>query len=317
MNETRGFFKRIESFFLKPASPRPIAVLRIGLALVLIAQAYMLRTTVLDFFAGDGLIQGDLATYLGISDAPRVSWIVKILAPYGISETACIFATCWVYLISLVLLCLGLGTRVASVVAWLLHWTLMNTGYHTAYGVDLYAHVFLFYLIWMPAGDALSLDSLVRGRSNIPSSAARLALRVLQVHLCLSYFFSGVEKAQGIQWWNGELLWRALSLPVYYQFDMSWLAQWPFLSKVGGWSTLFFELGYSIFIWPKATRRFWVMGMVGLHLGIAVFLGLGLFGLIMCVLTVSVFGVSSEPPKAFLTEPTRGLGFWNTRPSSA
>lgn len=150
----------------------------------------------------------------------------------------------------------------------------------------------------MPAGAAFSVDWWIRGRPNAVSSAARLGLRVLQLHLCISYFCSGMEKAQGIQWWNGELLWRALSLPVYYQFDMSWLAQWPVLSMIGGWTTLVFELGYSVFIWPRATRRFWIAGMVGLHLGIAIFLGLGLFGLIMCVLTVSVFGFSAEPAQS-------------------
>lgn len=144
MNQVRRFLAGVEAFFLKPASPRPIAALRIGLAIILIAQAYMLRLSVMDFFAGDGFVQGDLAAYFAVPDAPRIAWFVKTLAPYGFSETACIFGICWVYVASLILLLVGLGTRAASVVAFLLHWILMNSGYHTAYGVDLYAHVFLF-----------------------------------------------------------------------------------------------------------------------------------------------------------------------------
>lgn len=285
----------VDAFFLTPASPRPLAVLRIGIALVLMAQAFLLRTSVMDFFAHDGLIQGDLAQALSIPHTPRISWLVEVLSPWGVSESHCIFAICCAYLTSLFFFGIGLWTRLASILAWLLHWVLMNTGYTTAYGVDLYAHVFLFYLMWMPCGQTLSVDSLVKGQAATATPEARLGLRVLQLHLCIAYLFSGIEKATGSQWWNGELLWRAFSLPVYYQFDMSWLANWPLLSKVGGWMTLLLEIGYCIFIWPKVTRKIWVLSIVGLHFGIAIFLGLGLFGSMMCLLTFAVFGVSSEP----------------------
>lgn len=292
--------KQIETFFLSPASPRPLGILRIGLSLVLLAQAFLIRGSIFDFFSHDGLVQGELADYLSTPGTPKISWLVHAVAGLGISESFCIQATCLVYVLSLGLLAVGLFTRTASILTWTLHWTLMNTGYTTAYGVDLYAHVFLFYLMWIPAGAAFSLDVLWGRRSSEASTPARLGLRVIQLHLCITYLCSGIEKASGIQWWNGELLWRALMLPVYRQWDMSWLAQWPLLSKLGGWSTLLFELGYCVFIWPKATRKLWVAAIVSLHLGIAIFLGLGLFGLIMCVLTFSVFGIAAEPrPKIY------------------
>jgi hypothetical protein len=266
-----------------------------GVSLLLVAQAYYLRSSILDFFANDGLIQGDLSGYLGSAYTPKIGWLVERLAPLKISETTCVYFTSYVYLISVLALLAGFHTRAAAIATWFLHWVFMNTGNTTSYGVDLYAHVFLFYLIFVPAGNAWSLDVLLGRKSALPSTAARIGIRILQLHLCISYFCSGVEKAVGIQWWNGELLWRAVSLPVYQQFDMTWLARWSILSKLGGWATLFLELGYCVFIWPKTTRPIWVVGMIGLHLGIAIFLGLGLFGLMMCVLTLAIFGFSAEP----------------------
>ncbi|MEO5969215.1 MAG: HTTM domain-containing protein [Bdellovibrionia bacterium] len=286
--------EKLQNFFLMPASPRPLAVLRIGLALILIVQAFLLRNFVLDFFSQDGIIQGDLANYFISPYTPRLSWLVNALSPFNVNETACIYGTCSVYGMSLIFLGTGLFTRTASLVTWFLHWTLINTSRTTSYGVDLYAHVFLFYLIWIPAGNAFSLDVALGYRSDEATSEARLGLRIIQLHLCISYFLSGLEKARGDQWWNGELLWRALSLPVYHQFDMSWLAFWPLLSKLGGWTTLFFEIGYCLFIWPKFTRRIWIAGIVFLHLGIAVLLGLDLFGGIMCLLTLAAFGVPTK-----------------------
>jgi len=282
-------------FFFTPAAARPLGALRVGLAAVLIAQAWLVRTEIFDLFAHGGVAQGELAQVFDVPGAPRIGWLSAWLAPRGVSEAACIYGVCGAYFASLVLLAVGFYTRLAAAAAWFLHWTLMNSAPATNYGADVYAHVFLFYLMWIPAGRAFSLDVALGRASPRPTPGARLGLRVLQLHLCLSYLVSGLEKAAGPQWWNGELLWRALSLPAYQQFDMSWLARFPWLARAGGLMTLAIEIGYFVFIWPRRTRKAWIAAVVALHLGIAVFLGLGVFGAIMCALTVAVFGFSPEP----------------------
>jgi hypothetical protein len=287
--------RAVDDFFFREASARPLGALRIGLAGVLIAQAWMVRTEILEFFARDGIVQDEPARYFSVPGAPHLAWLTERLAPFGVSEAFSVHAVCGVYLVSLLLLAVGAHTRLAAVLAWFLHFTLMNTGHASIYGIDRYAHIFLFYLMCLPAGNAFSLDAALHPARCAPTIMARLGLRVAQLHLCVSYLASGIEKSTGAQWWNGELLWRVLSLPEYQQFDMSWLAEWPWLSRIGGWATLAIELGYCIFIWPRRTRKLWIAATVALHLGIAIFLGLPLFGIIMCVLTVALFGFSAEP----------------------
>lgn len=287
--------ERFYNFMLKPASAQPLAALRISLGVFLLSQAYMLRGSLYDFFSSSGYIQGDLVHLMNNPMLPQIAWLHQGLARFSVSEEFCIVAVASAYLLSLLFLTAGLFTRIASVAAWFLHWTLMNSAESTTYGVDLYTHVFLFYLMWVPAGDAWSIDSLRSPQGPRVSSAARLGLRIMQLHLCVSYLASGIEKAQGIQWWNGELFWRATMLPVYKQYDFSWLAHWPGLSMVAGWATLLLETGYCVFIWPRATRKFWLVGIVGLHLGIVFLLGLTLFGLVMVILSVSLFALSAEP----------------------
>jgi hypothetical protein len=287
--------RALDVFFLTPAAPLPLALLRIGLALVLMVQAYLLRHSLLDFFSQQGMIQGPLADYLGAPESPQILWLVSLLSPFNVGETACLYGTCTAYFVALVCFGLGFYTRASSIAVWFLHWVLLSSGFSTTYGVDIYAHVFLFYLMFMPCGDACSLDVLSGARTNQPTWMARLGLRVLQLHLCISYLASAIEKGSGVQWWNGEVLWRALNLPVYQQSDLTWLVHFPWLLKLGGWATLLFEAGYCAFIWPRATRRIWVMAITALHLGIIFFLGLELFGVVMCLLTISVFGFSAEP----------------------
>jgi hypothetical protein len=268
--------------------------LRIGTAGVLLAQAWLVRHEVLDFLAHDGYVQGALARYLSESYAPHLSSLVSCLSRWGIAESSTIYSVCLLYVGSLISLFLGWRSRLSAIAAWFLHWTLTNSTYSTNYGADMFAHFILFYLMWVPCGHAWSLDVRLKRVSDQPSWDARFGLRVLQLHLCIAYLASGIEKSAGPQWWNGELLWRAFSLPVYHQFDMNWLCHWPWLSRLGGWGTLLMELGYCVFIWPKATRKIWVAGIVSLHLGIAIFLGLGIFGAIMAMLTLAVFGFSAE-----------------------
>jgi len=287
--------QRTAEFFFKPVHAKPLAALRIGLACILLVQAYMMRRDCLEFFAENGFVQRPLAAYLGVAHTPSIAWIVKAFAHWNIGESACIYSVSGAYVVALVLMLFGLWTRLSTLSAWFLHWLLMYSSYATNYGVDLFAHVFLFYLMFLPAGAAWSLDVKWRGVNPAATPMARLGLRIIQLHLCIMYLASGLEKATGIQWWNGELLWRALQLPVYRQFDMSWLAHYPLLPMIGGWTTLMVETLYCIFIWPRRTRRLWIFAICCLHGGIIVFLGLSLFGATMCILTLSAFGVSTEP----------------------
>lgn len=282
-------------FFFAPASARPLAALRIGVAGVLLAQAWQLRAEAFDFLASDGIVRGDLARSLSPPGAPTVAWIAGRLAPLGLGETQCIQILCLLYVASLLFLAAGFFTRLSAAASWLLNWTLVSSAYAMHYGVDHYAHIFLHYLMWVPAGRALSLDVALGRTSAEPSATARLGLRVVQLHLCLSYLASGIEKAAGSQWWDGEVIWRALSLPLYRQLDMSWLARWPVICQLASLTALAIKLGYCVFIWPRRTRRPWVLATVALHLGIAVLLGMQIFGAMLCVLTLALFGFSAAP----------------------
>src|SRR4051794_39143295 len=126
-NHVNTLFKdlpgKVKVFFLAPASPRPLGALRIGLAFILIVQAILIRNDILNFFARDGLVQGPLADYLSVPGTPQLSWLVDGLAPFGVSETICIFWVTRIYFSSLIFLLFGLGTRIASIVVFFLQWT--------------------------------------------------------------------------------------------------------------------------------------------------------------------------------------------------
>jgi hypothetical protein len=285
----------VAAFVSQPASARPLAVFRIGLAAVLLMQAFTLASSILELYGNQGLVQWRIVDGAIAPGVPRLRWLAEGLAPYGVSDAACVRGVFWVYVASLGFLLVGWRTRPAAVAAWLTHVMLNVSGNATIYGVDQFAHIALFYCVWMPVGATASVDRLAGRESGATSTTARVALRVLQIHLCIVYLASGIEKASGIQWWNGEAIWRAMMRPDLGQFDVAWLAYTPWLARVGCWGTLAVELGYALLIWPRRTRMAMGLATVGMHAGIGVAMGLVSFSAVMMVLNVAAFLVSPEP----------------------
>ena len=187
MNRSEHLRRSIDRFAFTPARAEPLAALRIGLALVLLAQAAMIAPFYRDFYDRTGLLSGPLRDMLASPGIISVDRLLHLLAPLGLGERAILLAVSGLYVVSLVALLLGIRTRTSAAIAWCLHLVLLTAAEGTNYGADQLAHVFLFYLIWLPSGAALSLDQrLARVRPG-PSPSARLALRVVQIHLCIIY----------------------------------------------------------------------------------------------------------------------------------
>lgn len=296
------------NFFVKPASPRPLAVLRIGVAGVLLVQALALAGSVQDLFGRNAVVQwsamrspdGRLGYHAGV---PTIEAISKFFAPFGATPEGCTLGVFVLYVVSLSCLLIGWRSHLFGVLAWLTHLMLCASSFMTIYGVDQFANIFLFYLALMPAGKALSVDVKSGRLSDAPTPTARIWLRMLQLHLCIAYVASGIDKASGAQWWNGEAIWRAVTLPELATFDMTWMASVPWLAALLGYGTLCLELGYPLILIPKL-RKPMGLGILSLHIGIAVTLGLLSFSSLMCVFTFSAFLISGEPAAKPLAERT-------------
>jgi len=285
-------------FLSEPALPRPFGVLRIGLGLLLLSQALAVAGHLTELYGTRGLIQGPVIDQFVPPLAPRVQWLTSALAPLGLGEIAAMRAGFTLHLAAAVAFLLGWHSRAAAIVVWLTHLTFVATGFGHTYGIDAFMRIALFYCLFAPIGGALSLDRVAGRTSGEPSSAARLSLRVLQLHLTLVYAATGIAKAIGEQWWNGEALWRAWMRADLGTIDFSWVASVPWVAKLGCWATVILEAGYAVFIWIPRTRRWWALGVLGLHAGIALTLGLVGFGLIMMLLTCCAWLVPAEPRAA-------------------
>ena len=221
---------------------------------------------------------------------PRLGWWVRAGSFVHLGEPTVLYLL-WGFLLGAgVCLLLGLFCRAAAVATWFLYLSAVKSGNLFSYGVDNFTLIGLFYLMIAPLPDRWSLDWW-RGRRS-RSDPARLGfhLRVLQVHLCLIYFFGGISKAIGWGWWNGASLWRALMGPPFDLVPEHLLLSFRAILPVAGIFVCLIETGYPVFIWGRKTRAFWLGSVIAIHLGIGLTMGLYLFSSVMIVLNLAGFG---------------------------
>jgi len=206
---------------------------------------------------------------------------------------------------------IGFCTRVTGVLTWLSILSYIQRAQTSLFGLDTIMNLTVFYLMIGPSGAALSVDRLlaqywrrVQARRKglvlpefgppVPSVSANLAIRLLQVHVCFVYFASGASKLQGPAWWNGTAPWKTMAnyefspmnyqwymYALYFMVDHRWL--WELAMSSIAIFTLVFEVGFPFFIWNRNSRWIVISAAVLLHLGIAIFMGLVTFSLMMLV----------------------------------
>src|SRR5690606_21616842 len=103
-----------------------------------------------------------------------------------------------VYLVAYVVCCAflvwGRWARLWAILLSFLHHQLYFAQPAFTYGFDYIAASALFYCVWFPVG-------------NPTSPWATPCLRILQLHLCVIYFFGGLDKAIGPSWHVVDARW--------------------------------------------------------------------------------------------------------------
>lgn len=219
----------------------------------------------------------------------------------------------------MVLFTVGLFTRVTSVLTWLAAVSYIHRTQHVLFGMDTMMNILLIYLMVGNSGATFSLDRLVAryratraslrrtGRVDAatqafldrppPSASAALALRLIQVHFCFIYMASGLSKLKGQTWWSTTAFWDTMVNPEFTLVQYQWY-EWLIRQVVshrfvfavtaagGVLFTLFMEISLPFLVWTRL-RPYIVIGALLLHFGIAVIMGLILFGLFMMAMLLA------------------------------
>jgi len=294
---------RLLEFLFPAETDNWLAVLRVGLGFQVVFYSLSLRNDWNYLLSGtaSGLVTRNLAEALLSLESrfvPRLGWLVALGTHVGLREGT-VLTVVWIcLLVSGFCLLIGLASRLSAILAWFLHLCAAKSGGFFSYGVDNFMTIGLFYLMLSPLPDRFSLDWRLR---NTPSNDPELLgfwRRVLQLHLCLIYFFSGLTKCLGIGWWDGSNVWRALIRPPFNVVNPEILIRCKYLFPIVGIFICLLEIGYPFLIWNNKTRKIWLIGICAMHVGIGLTMGMYLFGFIMIILNVAAFSSRSDPHRA-------------------
>ncbi len=270
-------------FWFTPADAATLSLIRILTGCLLLYTHLVWSLDLTGFFGSRGWMSADAVhdfyngghawSHFWISDSPAFVWSVHLAA---LAVFACLTG--------------GLWSRPASVLAYLVTVSYANRVPAATFGLDQINALLAMYLMFGRSGDAYSIDRWRSRRANpgsaqiaAPAVSTNIAIRLIQLHMCVIYAFAGASKLQGPTWWGGSALWFAFGNSEYQTLDLTWLAGYPILVNALTHVTVLWELTFSALIWPRLTRPIVLTLAVVLHLGIGVCLGMMTFGFAMLV----------------------------------
>jgi hypothetical protein len=267
-----------------------LGFLRISIALFAIIHFAAIQKDFDNFFSYTGYVQPDIMSASHDTISPTIIDVHNFVLKYnkGISYESVLTFFRFGYFIFLTLLAVGFCTRFSAVLSLLTQIVLLKSIHYFQYGADFFTTILLFYCVIFPVGKVFSLDNRILKRKIVEINHHKF-LRLFQIHICIVYFVSGIDKLLGFNWRNGEALWKSIT-----DHNMTGLFHLDFLKHtsfflIAGWATIIIELLYPLFINIKKIRFFWLLLVIGLHLSIAVFIGLFFFSTIMILFNLTAY----------------------------
>lgn len=311
MNAVFGYFRELTSaavrgwnrFWFVPVDPATLGLVRIFAGMMLLYTHLVWGLDLEGFFGNQGWLSPEsMRAYLfqpppdvtveaagqPWEQLPRFAWAPSHF--WLVQSPAGMWTVHVIALVVFLLLTLGLFTRVVSVLAFLFALSYIHRVPAGTFGLDQINALLAMYLMVGPAGAWYSLDRLLAGWRSPealppaePRAGANIAIRLIQVHMCVIYFFAGASKLLGDSWWDGTAIWMSMANAEYQTIDMYWLAWYPEWIDLATVVTVAWELFFCVLIWPRLTRPLMLAGAVVLHLGIGICLGMMTFGLVMLI----------------------------------
>lgn len=273
-----------QRFWFTPLAPHTLAVMRIATGAMLTYMHLIWASDLMAFLGPNAWLNRDVArqlhatdytwSYLNYIDSPALLWSHHSLM-----------------ILVAVLFTLGIATKVTAPLAWFLNLMYCHRLTGHLFGLDQVVMMLLMYLMIAPCGSVYSVDAWRNKKQGFSigqeTVAARIATRLIQLHLCIVYLFGGISKMRGELWWDGSAIWYALVNWEYQSIDAVWLGHYPLLIGAISHVTIFWETFYCAAIWPRFLRPWTLAIAVAVHGGIALVLGMITFGVMMLVANLS------------------------------
>lgn len=187
---------------------------------------------------------------------------------------------------------LGWRTRIITPLFFIFYTAINAQNTSIADGGNYFIRIMLIYMIFADISRRWSLDAkrrTARGarvankETQIGTVFHNLALCLIVAQLCIVYFEAGMYKVQGRLWQEGTAMYYPISSEAYGV--LPWLSE---LLTTNTWMvvlltyfTVIVQIAFPFLLFNRITRRIALLAILGMHLGIAIVMGLPFFSGIM------------------------------------
>lgn len=255
---------------------RSLALLRIGLALIIIAELIIRAGDLTAHYSDAGVVP---RTLLKEISSPFYWSINSISGEPFVQGLVFLFAG----LIAIALL-VGYRTRLATIAMWALIISIHNRNPVLIFAADHVLRALLFWAMFLPLGANYSIDSALNSSTEkLPKRIVSAATLAFMIQMVLIYAGSAAFKTKSELWWpDGDAVYYALSFDAYATAFGQFLRSFPQpILKLLTWAALWFEwLGpFLIFIPFRITffRCVAVVSFILLHISFGLCFELGIF----------------------------------------
>ena len=249
--KANSFFEAWNGFFFAEQSPIPLVLFRVAYGTAVIATLFLLHGDWIAWYGPDAWVR--LSTIRAMEPGPRLNLFTMI--PPSDSWVRILF---WVFLVSAVCLTIGLFTRVNSILVFVCLASIQQRNLLILHGGDTFLRVTGFFLMFAPAGAALSVDRLIRiwrGKEGVEIQPCRpWAQRMIQFELALLYFAGFCSKIEGGSWVQGTALYYVYHLDELERFPIPPWFFHPVILRLATWFALALEFSMGVLIWIKELR---------------------------------------------------------------
>ena len=187
----------------------------------------------------------------------------------------------WVYGLLIVLFIIGYRTKYVKFLLFILHTSLYYRAVTTIMGADTLIRLFLLWSLFIPLDRYWSVDAALR-RGSREVDVPPVCIAGIKMQILVLYFFSGMFKVFGPDWWNGQ----AVGFALRDTNNGTALGQWlgvtlPWISPLVSMPVMVFQLSFSALVYSpfynNVTRGFALIGATAMHISFMFLLVVGLF----------------------------------------
>lgn len=249
--------------------------------IILLINILSLVPDIYTIFSKNGIISPRINAMFVDNRLLTVTDLTDPLEKLGFSYNNAFTMIILIYIISIFLSLLNYFKILFSVIIIMIHTILVNSTYLFSYGADFMIGFLLYSNFFF---------SLASVESKYSMSVYSFTLRLMQVQLCIIYFFGGFGKYIGHDWYNGNAMWMAFN---HYMNEnlLNFLAgKIPkVMYMILSIGIMFLELCYPVLMYIKKTKKITMILILLMHIGIGLMIGLYTFAIAMILFNMIAF----------------------------